>query len=68
MLLVAVLCVLLSLNIYNTLFLLKGNYSSGAAIMHPLPLNSEVARKLGSHANTYASGTAVAGGSARGGS
>jgi hypothetical protein len=51
MLLIAVLFLLLCLNIYNSLFVLKSSRSSGL-IVQPLPLNSEVARKLRAHANT----------------
>jgi hypothetical protein len=50
MLLVAVLFLLLCLNIYNSLFVLK--ISSGSLQLQNLPLSSEVARKLGGHANT----------------
>ena len=70
MLLIAVLFVLLSLNIYNrlcpphpptllllsltmykSLFLLRGS-SGHSTNMQPLLLNTEVARKLGIHANS----------------
>jgi hypothetical protein len=50
MLLVAVLFLLLCLNIYNSLFVLK--ISSGSLQLQNLPFSSEVARKLGGHANT----------------
>ena len=51
MLLVAVLSLLLCLNIYNSLFVLK--ISSSSLQLQNLPLSSEVARKLGGHANTF---------------
>ena len=50
MLLVAVLSLLLCLNIYNSLFVLK---ISSSMQLQNLPLSSEVARKLGGHANTF---------------
>ncbi len=51
MLLVAVLFLLLCLNIYNSMFVLK--MSSSSLQLQNMPLSSEVARKLGAHANTF---------------